>query len=159
MRLAEDLLPAVTTALNATSGVFVFFGVRMIKAGRKETHQRLMIAACASSTLFLVGYFAGIALNGTHRFPGDSWIRTAYLLLLVSHTLLAAATLPLVLRTLFLSYRERFDDHRAIARWTVPIWMYVSVTGVVVYLMLYQVAPRLHDASAAGAAVTHASNP
>lgn len=159
MRLAEDVLPLVTTCLNATSGVLVFLGVKMIKAGRREVHQRLMIAACASSTLFLAGYFAGIALNGTHRFPGDSWVRTAYLLLLASHTVLAAVTLPLVLRTLFLSYSARFDDHRAIARWTVPIWMYVSVTGVVVYVMLYQVAPRLHQGLAPGLPVTHAFNP
>ncbi len=143
MTLAE-LLPTTNAALNATSGMLVFAGWRAIKAKNRTLHRNLMIAACASSTLFLAGYFTRIALTGTHRFPGDGPLRAFYLLLLASHTLLAAVTLPMVLRTLFLSWNERFGEHRRIARWTFPIWMYVSVTGVIVYVMLYQVAPRVY---------------
>jgi putative membrane protein len=138
-----DLLPGLNALLNATSGVLVFLGWRAIKAQQRERHKRLMLAACGSSTLFLVGYFTRIALTGTHRFPGDGPLKAFYLVLLGSHTLLAAATLPLVLRSLFLSLNSRFPEHRAIARWTFPVWMYVSVTGVLVYVMLYQVAPRV----------------
>ena len=101
-----------------------------------------MLAACASSVLFLAGYVTRIALTGTHRFPGTGALRAAYLLLLGSHTLLAAAALPLVLRTLQLSLTSRFPEHRRVARVTLPVWLYVSVTGVVVYVVLYHLAPR-----------------
>ena len=103
----------------------------------------LMIAACASSTLFLAGYFTRIALTGTHRFPGGGALRAVYMAVLASHTLLAVTLLPLVLRTLYLSLTQRYAPHKRIARWTLPIWIYVSVTGVVVYVMLYRIAPAL----------------
>jgi uncharacterized membrane protein YozB (DUF420 family) len=102
-----------------------------------ERHRRLMIAAAATSALFLVSYVTYHANVGSIRFEAAGLPRYAYFSILISHTLLAAATLPLVLRTLYLGLRRRDDRHRRIARWTLPIWLYVSVTGVVVYLMLY----------------------
>jgi putative membrane protein len=93
--------------------------------------------------LFLAGYLTRMALTGTHRFPDVGAVKTLYLAVLASHTVLAALAAPLVLRTLFLGLRQRFPDHRRIARKTLPIWLYVSVTGVVVYAMLYHLAPAL----------------
>jgi putative membrane protein len=135
-------LPTVNALLNATSAVLLLSGFTAIRAGRRSVHRAFMLAACASSSLFLASYLTRVALTGTHRFPAEGWLRAAYLLILGSHTLLAAATLPLVLRTLFLSLRRRFPEHRRIARWTLPVWMYVSVTGVAVYVMLYHLAVR-----------------
>ncbi len=137
------ILPTVNATLNATSALLLACGFAAIRAGRREVHKAFMLAACASSVLFLGGYFTRIALTGTHRFPGGGWLRATYVVVLGSHTLLAALTLPLVLRTLFLSLRERFPEHKRIARWTLPVWMYVSVTGVVVYVMLYLIAPSM----------------
>lgn len=141
MTLAEAL-PTVNAVLNGTSAVLLVAGFVAIRRGARERHRALMLAACASSVLFLAGYFTRIALTGTHRFPGDGALRAAYLAVLLSHTVLAAAAGPLVLRTLFLAFRARFPDHRRIARATLPVWLYVSVTGVVVYVMLYHLAPR-----------------
>jgi putative membrane protein len=135
------LLPTVNALLNGTSAVFLFLGWRAIRHGRRDLHRNLMIAACASSVLFLVSYLTRVALTGTHRFPGEGALKAAYLVVLGSHTVLAAITLPLVLRTLWLSVSARFPEHRRIARWTFPVWMYVSVTGVLVYVMLYHLAP------------------
>lgn len=139
----EALLPAWNAALNATSAVLLVAGYRAIRDGRRERHQRLMVAAVAVSALFLVSYLTRVALTGTHRFPGEGPLKWLYLAILLSHTVLAAAAAPMVLRTLFLGWRGRFADHRALARWTFPVWLYVSVTGVLVYLLLYQVAPRV----------------
>jgi putative membrane protein len=100
-----------------------------------------MLAALGSSLLFLAGYLTRIALTGTHAFPGSGGFRAVYLAVLASHTLLAAAAAPLILRTLFLAFRARFPAHRRIARATLPVWLYVSVTGVAVYVMLYHLAP------------------
>lgn len=135
-------LPSLNAALNGTSAVLLLLGWRAIRAGRRELHRRLMMGACASSTLFLAGYLTRIALTGTHRFPGGGALRAAYLAVLASHTLLAALTLPLVLRTLQLSLTARFPEHRRIARITFPVWMYVSLTGIAVYVMLYHLAPH-----------------
>ncbi len=136
-----DALPTVNAALNATSAVLAVMGFRAIRAGRRETHRALMLAAVASSVLFLAGYLTRIALTGTHRFPGGGALRAAYLAVLGSHTLLATLAAPLVLWTLSLALRTRFPDHRRLARWTLPVWLYVSITGVVVYVMLYHLAP------------------
>ena len=138
-----ELLPPVNATLNGTSAVLVILGWRAIRAGDRERHRALMLAAFASSVLFLVGYLTRIALTGTHAFPGSGALRALYLAILASHTLLAAAAGPMVLRTLFLAMKDRFPDHRRIARLTLPIWMYVSVTGVAVYVLLYQVAPKV----------------
>jgi uncharacterized membrane protein YozB (DUF420 family) len=140
--LGEALAP-LNAALNATAGVLVLLGWRAIRRGDRERHRRLMVGAVAVSAVFLASYLTRVALTGTHRFPGDGWLRGLYLGILVSHTLLAAAVAPLVLRSLFLGLVGRFDAHRRIARLTFPIWLYVSATGVVVYLLLYQVAPRI----------------
>jgi putative membrane protein len=137
-----ELLPPVNATLNATSGVLVVLGWRAIRAGARERHRALMLAAFGSSVLFLAGYLTRVALTGTHAFPGGGALRAVYLAVLASHTLLAAAAAPLVLRTLFLAVRARFPDHRKIARYTLPIWMYVSATGVAVYVMLYHLAPH-----------------
>jgi len=135
------VLPSVNAALNGTSAVLLVLGFRAIRAGHRERHRALMLGAFASSILFLAGYLARIALTGTHAFPGTGAFRAVYLAVLGSHTLLAAVTGPLVLRTLFLALKDRFPSHRHIARWTLPVWLYVSVTGVVVYVMLYHLAP------------------
>ncbi len=137
-----EVLPPVNATLNGTSAVLVFLGWRAIRAGDRIRHRALMLAALGSSTLFLAGYLTRVALTGTHAFPGGGALRAIYLAVLASHTLLAAAAAPMVLRTLFLGLRARFPDHRRIARFTLPIWMYVSVTGVAVYVMLYQLAPH-----------------
>jgi putative membrane protein len=141
MTLAE-LLPTVNAALNLVSATLLFAGWRAIRRGDRERHRQLMLAAVSSSALFLVSYLTRVALTGTHRFPDDGALRAVYLVVLLTHTVLAAAAAPLVLRTVFLSLRDRIGEHRRIARWTLPIWMYVSVTGVVVYVMLYHLAPN-----------------
>jgi putative membrane protein len=102
-----------------------------------------MLGAFACSALFLVGYLTRMALTGTHRFPGTGWPRAAYLALLASHTVLAAAALPLALGTLRLGLLGRYPPHRRLARLTLPVWLYVSATGVLVYLALYWIAPAL----------------
>jgi putative membrane protein len=135
-----EALPTVNATLNAASGALVVLGFRAIRRGRRERHRALMLAAVACSTLFLAGYVTRVALTGTHRFPGEGPLRIAYLAILGSHTLLAVLVAPLVLRTLFLALRARFPDHRRIARATLPVWLYVSVTGVAVYVMLYHLA-------------------
>lgn len=137
------LLPAWNALLNATSAVLLVLGHRAIRAGHRERHRRLMVGAVAVSTVFLASYLTRVALTGTHRFPvGGAW-RWLYLAVLLSHTALAVVAAPMALRTLFLGLKGRFADHRALARFTFPVWLYVSVTGVLVYLLLYQVAPAL----------------
>ena len=139
-----DALPAVNAALNATCAVLLVAGWRAIRGGRRDTHRALMLGACAASALFLVSYLTRVALTGTHRFPGDGALRAIYLVVLGTHTVLAALVVPLALRTLWLPLRSRFAEHRRIARWTLPVWLYVSVTGVAVYVMLYHLAPSVH---------------
>ncbi len=133
-------LPAVNASLNALSGVLVAAGWIAIRRGRRDIHKRLMIAAVVSSVLFLAGYVTRVALTHLHRFPGAGWLRTTYLAVLGSHTLLAMVVAPLVVLTLALALRGRFPVHRRVARFTVPVWLYVSVTGVAVYVLLYLVA-------------------
>lgn len=138
-----EILPTVNAALNAASACLLVAGLVAIRRKAREVHRALMLAACGTSLVFLAGYFTRLALTGTHRFPGEGGLKDAYLALLLSHTLLAAVAGVLVPRTLFLAWRSRFPAHRRLARFTLPIWIYVSVTGVVVYVMLYVVAPRL----------------
>jgi putative membrane protein len=135
-----SVLPGVNATLNALSAVLVVAGFVAIRRGRRDVHRALMLAAVASSVLFLIGYLTRIALTGVHRFPGEGVLRTTYLAVLGSHTLLAVVAAPLVLVTLFLALRQRFKTHRRLARATLPIWLYVSVTGVIVYVLLYRVA-------------------
>jgi putative membrane protein len=138
-----DVLPAVNAALNGTCTVLLVAGFVAIRRGRRELHRALMLGAVSASALFLASYLTRVALTGTHRFPGSGWAKALYLAILASHTVLAALAAPMALRTLFLALRERFPEHRRIARWTLPIWLYVSVTGVIVYLALYHLAPAL----------------
>ncbi len=136
-----EVLPSVNATLNGTSAVLLVLGHRAIRRGDMVRHRALMLGALSSSTLFLAGYLTRIALTGTHAFPGTGAFRALYLAVLASHTLLAAVAAPLILRTLFLALKARFPAHRRIARGTLPVWLYVSVTGVVVYVMLYHLAP------------------
>jgi putative membrane protein len=137
------VLPPLNATLNATSAVLVFLGWRAIRGGDRARHRALMLAALGSSVLFLAGYLTRVALTGTHAFPGGGALRAAYLAVLASHTLLAAVAAPMILRTLFLALRDRLPAHRRIARVTLPVWLYVSVTGVAVYVMLYHLAPAV----------------
>ena len=131
------VLPTVNAVLNATAAVLLVWGYRLIRRKRIETHRRVMTAAFAVSCLFLVCYLVYHAQVGTVRFPHTGALRMAYLGILGTHTVLAAAVPVLALVTLRRGLARRFDRHRRIARWTLPIWLYVSVTGVVVYGMLY----------------------
>jgi uncharacterized membrane protein YozB (DUF420 family) len=130
-------LPAVNASLNALAAALLLLGYREIRRGRMEQHRAFMIAACVASTLFLGSYVIYHAHAGSRPFAGQGAVRVVYFLILISHVILAAAIVPLALITLVRALRARFDRHRAIARWTLPIWLYVSVTGVVVYFMLY----------------------
>jgi uncharacterized membrane protein YozB (DUF420 family) len=131
-------LPTLNAALNATSAVLLVTGWLLIRRGRREAHRRAMLAAVACSGLFLVSYLVYHAQVGSVRFQGQGTIRTVYFAILLTHTVLAAAILPLVLVTLVRALQQRFDRHRRIARVTFPLWLYVSVTGVVIYVMLYR---------------------
>jgi uncharacterized membrane protein YozB (DUF420 family) len=131
-------LPALNATLNAIAAVLLLCGYAMIRRGRMESHRRFMLAAFATSALFLVSYVVYHANIGSRPFTGQGPIRYVYFTVLITHVVLAAALLPLALITVTHALRARFDRHRRIARWTWPIWMYVSVTGVIVYLMLYQ---------------------
>lgn len=135
------VLPTLNASLNALAGALAFTAWRAIRRGHVATHRALMIAATLTSVLFLVFYVIRFSLTGTHRYPVDDWTRSVYLVILTSHTILAAAVPFLVGRSIWLAWRARFDAHRRIARVTFPIWFYVSVTGVLVYLMLYHLAP------------------
>lgn len=132
------IYPVLDASLNGTSAVLLVIARRMIKQGRMAVHRALMLTALFTSCLFLVSYLYYHAHVGTVRFQGHGWSRPVYFSILISHTILAAAVVPLVIITLSRALRARFDRHRVIARWTYPVWLYVSISGVVVYLMLYQ---------------------
>ncbi len=131
-------LPALNATLNAIAAALLVTGYALIRRGRVRQHRRVMIAAFITSTLFLVSYVTYHAHAGSKPFQGHGPVRAVYFTILITHIVLAAAVPPLALITLTLGLRARFDRHRAIARWTLPIWLYVSVTGVLVYLMLYR---------------------
>ena len=132
-----SIFPVINASLNGTSAVLLVTAHSMIKRGRVATHRGLMLAAVITSSLFLVSYLYYHAHVGSVYFQGQGWSRPVYFSILISHTTLAAAIVPLVIITLSRALRQRFDRHRAIARWTYPIWLYVSVTGVIIYFMLY----------------------
>jgi uncharacterized membrane protein YozB (DUF420 family) len=131
-------LPLVNASLNATSAILLTTGYFLIRRGDVKRHKAMMIAACVVSTLFLTSYVIYHANAGSKPFGGQGPIRIVYFIILLTHVVLAAAIVPLALVTLVRGLRARFDAHVRIARWTLPIWLYVSVTGVLVYLMLYQ---------------------
>lgn len=140
-------LPALNAILNGTSAVLLGLGYRFIRRGRVSAHRASMLGAFSASILFLVSYLTYHAVAGIHRFQTPGPIRWIYLAILGAHTVLAVVIVPLVLITLFRGLRGRYARHRRIARWTWPIWMFVSVTGVVIYLMLYQLDPALRGRS------------
>src|SRR5262245_56505628 len=123
-----EILPHVNAALNATSAVCLVLGFRAIKRKQVETHEKCMLGAVVASALFFVAYGTRISLTGSHSFPGTGLLRSAYLTILISHSFLAVVNVPLVIRTLYLAKRNRFDNHRKIAKITFPIWAYVCVT-------------------------------
>ncbi len=131
-------LPALNACLNLAAAVLLVAGWRLIKARRIEAHRRTMIAACCVSALFLASYVTYHAHAGSKPFPGTGLLRMIYFSVLIPHVLLAAAILPLALVTLRRGLARRDDAHRRIARITLPLWLIVSVTGVIVYVMLYQ---------------------
>jgi putative membrane protein len=137
-----DVLPAVNATLNGTCALLLLAGRLAIAKKRPDLHRKLMVSAFTVSCVFLVSYLVRVALSGTHRYPGTGFAKSAYLFVLSSHMLLAVTVVPLVLSTLWLARKERFAKHRKVAAWTFPIWLYVSVTGVLVYLMLFQWAPH-----------------
>jgi putative membrane protein len=130
-----ELLPHLNGALNGVIGTLLVAGLVAIRRGNRELHPRLMIAAFAVGVCFLVMYVVQVSVLGHRRFPGDDAVRTLFLAILTTHTILAIVVVPLVLRTLQLGLRKRFAEHRRIVRFTYPIWLYVSVTGVVIYWM------------------------
>jgi putative membrane protein len=134
--------PALDAALNATSAVLLALGYFFIRRRNIRAHKTCMLSAFATSTLFLICYLTYHAHHGTTRFRGQGAFRSIYFAILGSHTVLAAVIVPLILTTLYRAWRQRFDLHKRIARRTLPLWLYVSVTGVIVYWMLYQLHPR-----------------
>jgi putative membrane protein len=131
-------LPAINAALNLTAAILITSGFYFIRTKNIRAHKVCMISALALSSLFLSSYLIYHYNVGSVRFTKQGWLRGVYFPLLISHTVLAAIILPLVLRTAYLAFRRRFFQHVRIARWTFPTWMYVSLTGVLVYLMLYR---------------------
>lgn len=134
-----DSLALVNASLNATSAVALLAGYVLIRRKAVRGHQRAMLTALLASGLFLVFYLIRVSLTGTHEFAGQGVARVIYLGVLFSHMVLAVLVLPLVLRLLYLVGKRRFHGHARLARWVLPVWAYVSVTGLLVYLLLYQV--------------------
>ncbi len=132
-------LPAVNASLNAVSAMFLLLGYFFIRTKQVNRHKAAMLAAFSTSILFLVSYLVYHYHVGSKPFPGQGWIRSVYFVILISHVVLAAAIGPLAIATLTLAWKERFQTHRRLARWTLPLWLYVSLTGIVVYLMIYQI--------------------
>ncbi len=134
-----NVLAPVNATLNLTSFILLMAGLTYIRRGDRDAHRRCMLGAVTASGVFLVLYVTRFALTGTHRFAGPDAARTFYLGILFSHMILAVVVLPLVLRLLWFAKQERFVEHRRLARWTFPVWAYVSLTGLAVYVMLYHV--------------------
>jgi putative membrane protein len=141
-----EIHPAINAALNLTSFVFLVAGRMAIARGDDALHKKRMLTAFGSSTVFLISYLARWATTGTHRYPGEGWDKSLYLLILFSHMVLAVVLLPLVIGALRRALRGELDRHKKLVKFAWPIWVYVSVTGVLVYLMLYHLAPVLHPA-------------
>lgn len=134
-----SIFPGINATLNGCSAVLLVIGRTLIARGKIVAHRAVMLTAFATSSLFLVSYLYYHAHVGSVHFRGTGWSRPVYYGILTSHTILAIVIVPMVLITLNRALRQRFDRHRAIARWTFPLWLYVSVTGVIVYLMLYRI--------------------
>jgi putative membrane protein len=139
--LALADLPALNAVLNATSAILLSAGYRFIRRRQITAHKRCMLTACATSAIFLMSYLTYHYYVGSMPFRGQGWVRPLYFTILISHTALAATIVPLAIMTLFRAWKADFRKHARLARWTWPIWMYVSVTGVIIYVMLYQLFP------------------
>ena len=131
-----SFMPGVNAALNATSATLLVLGFAAIRRGRRDVHQRLMVSAFAASAVFLIGYVIYHYAHGDTQYQGEGAVRIVYFTVLITHVLLSIVMLPMILTTFYLAARERFTAHRKLAKWTLPIWLYVSVTGVVIYFML-----------------------
>jgi len=142
MRLDTSILPTLNAITNALVLVLLLRGVWHIRHGRRDDHRRSMLGAFAGSVIFLVSYLVYHAEVGSVRFPGTGWARSLYLGILATHTVLAAVVPILAIVTLGLALRGRFDLHPKVARWTLPIWLYVAATGIVIYVMLYRMSWR-----------------
>jgi len=138
MDFSISSLPLVNALLNSLATILLISGYVAIRRGKIQVHRALMLCAFATSVLFLTSYLIYHAHVGSRPFPGRGLVRTVYFTILISHVVLAAVIPPLAAVTLWQALRSRFDRHVRIARWTLPLWLYVSVTGIVVYLMLYQ---------------------
>ena len=136
---AGDFLAMINASLNATSAIALVTGFVFIRRKVVDQHKRAMLTAVGASALFLVFYVARVLLTGTHEFAGEGLARTVYLSILFSHMILAVLVLPFILRLLWLAKNERFDEHKKLARFVFPVWAYVSGTGLLVYLLLYQI--------------------
>ncbi len=134
--------PTLNAALNATSAVLLVTGYLFIRRRNVLAHKVCMVSAFVVSMLFLISYLYYHYHHGATPFSGAGWVRIVYFSILIPHTILAATIVPLALVTLYRAWREQFDRHKRIARWTLPIWLFVSVTGVVIYLMLYHLYPQ-----------------
>lgn len=134
-------LPHLNATLNATSALLLLSGYRFIRRGRIRAHRNCQVSAVVTSSLFLISYLTYHYYHGATRFAGQGIVRPLYFIILTTHTILAVVIVPLILVTLYRAARGDFIRHRRIARWTLPLWLYVSVTGVIVYLMLYQIYP------------------
>lgn len=132
-----SLLPGVNASLNAASAIFLTLGFIFIRQRAVTAHTMCMLAACGTSTLFLISYLSYHYFHGATHFPGTGWIRPAYFVILISHTILAVAIVPLAIVTLYRGLRGNFIKHVRVAKITLPLWLYVSVTGVIIYFMLY----------------------
>lgn len=135
------VLPHLNATLNATSAILLIFGYYFIKRGRVVAHRRCQMSAVVTSVLFLISYLVYHYHHGATRFPGQGIVRPFYFTLLTTHTVLAVVIVPFVVVTVLRARRGDFVRHRRIARWTLPMWLYVSITGVLVYLMLYHLYP------------------
>ena len=134
-------LPHLNAILNATSGILLVVGYVLIRRRKINAHRNCLIAALITSTIFLASYLTYHYYHGSTRFTGTGFVRPVYFAILLTHTILAAVIVPFIGVTLFRAVRSDFARHRRIARWTFPMWLYVSITGVIVYLMLYQLYP------------------
>lgn len=147
--MSFENLPAVNALLNTLSTVLLSAGYVFIKRGDQVRHRNCMVGAFITSTLFLAGYLtyhsyvAYVLGRGPTVFRDPAWFRPIYLAILLTHTVLAMVIVPLVFRSLYLAWRGRFDAHKRVSRWTWPLWMYVSITGVIIYLLLYQIFPQV----------------
>ena len=144
MRIPSTFFPALNAFLNGSSAVLIGTGYYFIRSGRREAHKRMMISAFITSTLFLISYlyYHLVLRAGVTHFRGEGVWRPVYFAILLSHTFLAVAVVPFILVTLYRALKGNFTRHKAIARYTFPIWMYVSVTGVVIFVMLYKIFVR-----------------